>query len=277
VTPQSSGSQLPRASVIASDAAAPSAIRASHASAAGVRAARSANAAHSVATNGEGSAWRPTSSTSAAIPTILPPTPPADSGTASPAQPSSPICFQIPASQAGRSPRSYAASGSERDQRAQAFDRHVLVEEAAREVAQQLLVFAEAEIAGRSWLIATTSTSAGRARARRGCCAGPRSCRPRSCGRTSRDTRSASAPRRAPRVELVERRVRAAMSMPSRALCCEYSEPDSFIWSGRRIGWSHSAGTRARRMFCIMPSCTIARCTSASRVCGSSLARTPLR
>jgi hypothetical protein len=27
-----------------------------------------------------------------------------------------------------------------------------------------------------------------------------------------------------------------AISIPSRALCCAYSEPVTFIWSGRRIG-----------------------------------------
>ena len=45
-----------------------------------------------------------------------------------------------------------------------------------------------------SLIVAPTSTSAGRARARPGCCAGSRSRRPRSCRRTSSCTRSASAP-----------------------------------------------------------------------------------
>ena len=148
-TPQSSGSQLPRASVIASDAAAPSAIRASHASAAGVRAARSANAA---------AQRRDERGGQRVAPDLLDERRDADHLAADAAgrfghrEPGpAELADLLPDPLVPRGPLAAVIGGVgiRRDERAQALDGQVLVEEAAREVAQQLLVFAEAEIPGR--------------------------------------------------------------------------------------------------------------------------------
>ena len=181
----SPGSHEPSAPGPASDAASPPTMRSSQASPASPPGARRARRSRSASrSSGEGSAARPTSSASAATAIVFMPTPPADSGTASAVQPSSTICFQsalVPRRPAAR--RSRRRTLWSRATSARSFSiGGVVLQELPRRVAQHLLVGAETEILGLSHRLGllATSTSRGRGRARPGCCAGSRCCRPRS-------------------------------------------------------------------------------------------------